>query len=69
MPFSPVRAYMRVTRGKEGESRTGRTDESACRFFTGLGALANIAYSLDIVGSKAAFITLKHDEAVLDPEV
>jgi hypothetical protein len=31
-----------------------------------LGARANITYRLDVVGRKAEFITLKHDEAVLD---
>ena len=45
------------------------TDEAACRFFKGLGACANVAYSLDIVCRKAEFITLKHDEALCNPEV
>ena len=59
---------MHVTRGRRRE-RTGRTDEAACRLFSGLGTRANIAYGLDIFGRKAEFITLKHDKAVLDPEV
>lgn len=67
MPFSPVGSYTRYSRVRE--SGSGRTNEAACRVFGGFGAPADIAYSFDIVSRKAKLITLKHDEAVLDPEV
>ena len=59
---------MHVTRCR-GRERTRRTDEAAGRFLSGFGTRADIAYSLDIFGRKAEFITLEHDKAVFDPKV
>lgn len=55
--------------GCQGSKRIVRTDETAHGIFTDLCTRANIAYCRDIVGRKAEFITLKHDEVFLNLKI
>jgi hypothetical protein len=47
---------------------TERTDEPPWVRFTWFGAPANVAYSLDVGGSKTLLIALEYNEAILNPK-